>query len=69
MIDYHVRAMSSHLIEAREQLSFDWKKFRQQKGMIDYLFIKKQNNSHIDQPKLVELCQEHNKVSQHFYNG
>lgn len=56
MIDYHVRAMSSHLIEAREQLSFDWKKFRQQKGMIDYLFIKKQNNSHIDQPKLVELC-------------
>ena len=45
MIDYHLRAMSSHLIEAREQLSFDWKKFKQQKGMIDYLFVKKQNNS------------------------
>lgn len=56
MIDYHVRAMSSHLIEAREQLSFDWQKFRQQKGMIDYLFVKKQNNSLIDQPELVELC-------------
>lgn len=56
MIDYHVRAMSSHLIEARERLSFDWQKFRQQKGMIDYLFVKKQNNSLIDQPELVELC-------------